>query len=43
MTREIERTGKTEVGEATQNASSSIHRTGRINLGMVIGHPFPTS
>jgi hypothetical protein len=36
MTREIERTGEAEVGEATQNASGSIDRTGRIDLGMVI-------
>lgn len=34
---EIERTGETEVGEATQNASDLIDRTGRIDLDMVIG------
>ncbi len=35
---EIERTGETEVGETTQNASGSIDRTGRIDLDMgVIG------
>jgi hypothetical protein len=37
MTREIVKTGETEAGEATQNASGSIDRTGRIDLGMVIG------
>jgi hypothetical protein len=33
---EIERTGETVVGEATQNASGLIDRTGRIDLDMVI-------
>jgi hypothetical protein len=33
---EIERTGETVVGEANQNASGLIDRTGRIDLDMVI-------
>jgi hypothetical protein len=34
---EINRDEETEVGEATQNASDLIDRTGRIDLDMVIG------